>query len=316
MSSRTGRKPRRVRVRVPASSANLGPGFDVLGLALKLYNVAEFEERGEGLDLSVHGQGEAFLRAQGAQNLTVRAAEATFAGIGRRPRGLKVTLRNAIPIARGLGSSGAAILAGILGAAALAGARLSDDEVLALAMRFEGHVDNFTASYYGGCTAAIAENGRVRSVQVPFPRALRAVVLVPEMEVSTAEARRILPGEVPFRDAVFNTTRVGLLVAAMAAGNLPVMREALHDRLHQPYRAKLIRGLEEVIEEGRRAGAIGCCLSGAGSSLIAFATDRAEAIGRRMQRLWRDGFGIAADVKVLGIDRAGARVTVSGRRWR
>ena len=316
MSSRTDRKPRRVRVRVPASSANMGPGFDVLGLALKLYNVAEFEGRAEGLDLSVHGEGVAFLGPQGAQNLTIRAAEATFAEIGHRPRGLRVVLRNAIPIARGLGSSGTAILAGILGAAALADAPLSDDAVLALAMRFEGHVDNFTASYYGGCTAAIAEDGRVRSIRVPFPRALRAVVLVPEMEVSTAEARRILPSEVPFRDAVFNTTRVGLLVAAMAAGNLAAMREALHDRLHQPYRAKLVRGLEEVIQEGRRAGAVGCCLSGAGSSLIAFATDRAEAIGRRMCRLWRDGFGIASEVKVLGIDRSGARVTVSGRRWR
>jgi homoserine kinase len=316
MPARAARTPRRVRVRVPASSANLGPGFDVLGLALRLYNVADFEERGDGLDLAVRGEGAALLGPQGADNLTIRAAEATFAEIGRRPRGLKVVLRNAIPIARGLGSSGAAILAGILGAAGLADARLSDDRVLALAMRFEGHVDNFTASYHGGCTAAIAEDGRVRSVRVPFPRGLRAVVLVPEMEISTAEARRILPGEVPFRDAVFNATRAGLLVAAMAAGDLSVMRDALHDRLHQPYRSKLIRGLEEVLEEGRRAGAVGCCLSGAGSSLIAFATDRADAVGRRMQRLWRDAFGIRSDVRVLGIDRSGARVTVSGRRWR
>jgi homoserine kinase len=294
---------------VPATSANLGSGFDTLGLALALYNELELEERPGGLELSVTGEGASELQAQGAQNLVVRAAEAAFRAVGRRPEGLRVRCRNRIPLGRGLGSSSAAAVAGIAAGARLVGETLPAEEILRLALPLEGHPDNIAPCVLGGFTVAATAGGQVRCLRVPLPHPVRAVAVIPQVRLATADARRALPAQVPLGDAVFNVNRAALLVAALSQGRLDLLREAVGDRLHQPYRAALLPGMPEVMEAAYAAGALACFLSGAGSTVLALAEgeQEAETIGAAMQSRWREGFGTASRVQVLAIDPDGLR---------
>ncbi len=296
---------KRARVRVPASTANLGSGFDTLGMALTLYNEVELTEEGEGLQLVVDGEGKAALERAGAQNLVVRAIQATLEDLGFRLAGLKVCQINRIPLRRGLGSSAAACLGGIAAAARLAGVELSTDEILARALPFEGHPDNIAPALMGGLTASAIVEGRVVSARVPIPERLRAVVVIPSLEMTTKRAREVLPKQVPFQDAVFNLGRLALLLAGLATDRLDLLAAGSEDRLHQPYRAGLLPGMEAIIEEGRRAGALAAFLSGAGSSLLALVSGDGEEIGRRMSERWQREFGIENSVRLLEIDRQG-----------
>lgn len=296
----------KVRVRVPATTANLGSGFDTLGMALGLYNEVELEGTDAGLEVAVAGEGAAELRAQGRENLVVRAAEAAFQAVGRRPGGLRAHCVNRIPLGRGLGSSSAAAVAGIAAGARLVGERLPPEEILRLALPLEGHPDNIAPCVLGGFTvAATTAGGRVHCLRVPLARPLRAVAVVPEVRLATADARRALPAQVPLADAVFNVNRAALLVAALGQGRFDLLREAVADRLHQPYRAPLLPGMLEALEAGYAAGALACFLSGAGSTLLALAEGREEQIGAAMQSRWRDGFGTASRVQVLEVDQDG-----------
>lgn len=296
---------KRARVRVPASTANLGSGFDTLGMALTLYNEVELTEEGEGLQLVVDGEGKAVLEKAGVQNLVVRAIQATLEDLGTRRPGLKVRQTNRIPLRRGLGSSAAACLGGIAAAARLAGVELSTDELLARALPFEGHPDNIAPALMGGLTASAIVEGRVVSARVPVPERLRAVVVIPSLEMTTKRAREVLPKQVPFQDAVFNLTRLALLLAGLATDRLDLLAAGSEDRLHQPYRAGLLPGMEAIIEEGRRAGALAAFLSGAGSSLLALVSGDGEEIGRRMSERWQREFGMENSVRLLEIDRQG-----------
>lgn len=296
---------KRARVRVPASTANLGSGFDTLGMALTLYNEVELTEEGEGLQLVVDGEGKALLEKAGVQNLVVRAIQATLEDLGTRRPGLKVHQTNRIPLRRGLGSSAAACLGGIAAAARLAGVELSTDEILARALPFEGHPDNIAPALMGGLTASAIVEGRVVSARVPIPERLRAVVVIPSLEMTTKRAREVLPKQVPFQDAVFNLGRLALLLAGLATDRLDLLAAGSEDRLHQPYRAGLLPGMEAIIEEGRRAGALAAFLSGAGSSLLALVSGDGEEIGRCMSERWQREFGIENSVRLLEIDRQG-----------
>jgi len=299
---------RRITIRVPASTANLGSGFDVLGLALGLYNMIEMETTSRGVEVTVEGEGAERLQGEGKRSLVVRAAEAAFAHLGVTPPGLKVHLRNEIPLKRGLGSSGTACLGGIIGAAELTGRPLSPQEILKLALPLEGHPDNITPSLVGGLTASCLSEGEVRYVRIPLPEAITVVAVIPEQQLSTAEARRALPRQVPFADAVHNVSRVALLVGAMVAGDLSLLDEATRDRLHQPYRAKLLPGMEEVLEVARRGGALAAFLSGAGSTVVALVNQGAETVGAEMAEAWAR-IGLRAEVKVLAIDREGIQLS-------
>jgi len=296
---------KRARVRVPASTANLGSGFDTLGMALTLYNEVELTEEGEGLQLVVDGEGKAVLEKAGVQNLVVRAIQATLEDLGTRRPGLRVRQTNRIPLRRGLGSSAAACLGGIAAAARLAGVELSTDEILARALPFEGHPDNIAPALMGGLTASAIVEGRVVSARVPVPERLKAVVVIPSLEMTTKRAREVLPKQVPFQDAVFNLTRLALLLAGLATDRLDLLAAGSEDRLHQPYRAGLLPGMEAIIEEGRRAGALAVFLSGAGSSLLALVSGNGEEIGRRMSERWQREFGMENSVRLLEIDRQG-----------
>lgn len=299
---------RRVTIRVPASTANLGSGFDVLGLALGLYNTIEMETTSRGVELTVEGEGAERLQGEGKKSLVVRAAEVAFAHLGVTPPGLKVHLKNEIPLKRGLGSSGTACLGGIIGAAELTGRPVSPQEILKLALPLEGHPDNITPSLVGGLTASCLSKGEVRYVKIPLPEAISIVAVIPERQLSTAEARRALPRQVPFADAVHNVSRVALLVGAMVSGDLSLLDEATRDRLHQPYRAKLLPGMEEVLEVARQGGALAAFLSGAGSTVVALVNQGAETVGAGMAEAWAR-IGLRAEVKVLAIDREGIQLS-------
>ncbi|PWB43033.1 MAG: homoserine kinase [Candidatus Methylomirabilota bacterium] len=292
-------------MRVPASTANLGPGFDTLGMALGLYNEVELSNEGEGLQLQVEGEGRVELERAGERNLSVRAAQDTLRDLGYQPSGLRIRQINRIPLGRGLGSSAAACLAGIAAAGRLADARLSTDELLARALPFEGHPDNVTPAVLGGLTASAVVAGRIVAATVPVPTYLKAVVVIPELILPTKRAREVLPRQVPFADAVFNLTRLALLLTGLATDRPELLAPGTEDRLHQPYRASLLPGMDAILEEGRQAGALATCLSGAGSSLLALVNTDGERIGQRMSERWRREFGIENRALPLEIDRQG-----------
>lgn len=272
----------RVAVRIPATTANLGPGFDVLGMALTLSNRLEVERIPRGLEIVTRGEGADRLPAD-ESNLAYRAFRRVFERLNEPVPPVRLVGEIQVPLSRGLGSSAAAVVGGLVAGNELAGRRLGPDELLLMATEMEGHPDNVAPALLGGFTVACMAEGRVACVRLEPPPDLRAVVVIPEREVPTKEARAVLPESVPRRDAVQNVGRTALLVAAIATGDLEHLRLAMHDRLHEPYRAALIPGMMEALSAAREAGALGAALSGAGSTLLALATDRFEAIGTAMQ---------------------------------
>ena len=306
--------PQCVRVWVPASTANLGAGFDALGMALGLYNEIEVErgEGGDGLRLTIEGEGAERLQTLGGQNLVARAVTGTLAQLGMPPTGVRVRMLNRIPLSRGLGSSSAAVVGGVAAAAALAGASLSPEELLDLALPLEGHPDNIAPALLGGLTVATLVEGKVRCVKLPVPGILQAIAVIPDFRLATVKARQALPPMVPRGDAVFNVGRAALFLAALQAGRLDLLREGVKDRLHQPYRAALVPGMPEVLAEGERAGALACFLSGAGPTLLALVEGDPGDVGKRMAQRWHEQAGVTARVQALAIDRDGARVERQG----
>ena len=300
----------RVHVRVPATSANLGPGFDALGLALALYNDVEASEAA-GVTVTVEGEGAGDLPV-GADNIVARGVRLAFEAAGRPFKGAAIRCVNRIPPARGLGSSAAAWVGGLLAGNALAEAALANDEVLTLAARAEGHPDNVAAALLGGLTVSCADpDGAVTAVSLPVPSGLAWVVLVPTISASTAEARAVLPASVSRGDAVFNVQRVALLLAGLQARRNDALAAALDDRLHQPYRRALFPWMETVAGAARRAGALGCVLSGAGPSLLALVAGDGAAVGRVMESALR-GAGVEGRARTYAVDTTGATV-VAGR---
>ncbi len=293
----------RVRVRVPASSANLGPGFDALALALALYNEVELEAS-DRVSVTVRGEGEGRLDA-GAENVVARGARLAFEAAGRSFHGATIHCVNHIPLGRGLGSSAAAWVGGLVSANALLGGPLDRDALLALAARAEGHPDNVAAAILGSLTVSCSTEGGVVAVALPVPSDLGWVALVPETESSTREARAVLPQSVPRADAVFNVQRVSLLLAALGAGRSDLLDPAMRDRLHQPYRLRLFPWMTAVEAAAREAGALGCALSGAGSAILAVVRGSSEAVARAMESALHAA-GVRGRALSLAVDTAGA----------
>lgn len=300
-----------VHVRVPASSANLGPGFDALGLALGLYNEVVAREA-DGVRVTVEGEGAGQLPT-GEANVVARGVRAAYQAAGRPFPGCALACVNRIPLARGLGSSAAAWVGGLVAGNALMGGPLDRATLLSLAARAEGHPDNVAAALYGGLTVSAGGADGATAVTLPVPTDLRWVALIPDISSATAEARAVLPATVPREDAVFNVQRVALLLAALQARRLDVVGTALADRLHEPYRQRLFPWMPHVAEAARNAGALGCVLSGAGPSLLAVVAGpagQAEAVARSMQAaLARAGLGGRAQVLVPDLEGAVAQVT-------
>ncbi|PYM08513.1 MAG: homoserine kinase [Candidatus Rokuibacteriota bacterium] len=293
----------KVRVRVPASSANLGPGFDSLGLALSLYNELTLAEA-DRVTVSIRGEGAAHLPADPA-NVVARAARMVFEAVGRPFPGARIECVNGIPLSRGLGSSAAAWLGGLLGANALLGTPLDRSAILSLAARAEGHPDNVAAALCGGLTVSCETDDGVVAVPLPVPEAIRWVALIPELTGATAEARAVLPASVPRADAVFNVQRVALLLASLQAKRVDLLHVAMDDRLHQPYRMRLFPWMAAVAEAAREAGALGCVLSGAGPSLLAAVAEDADRVARAMTRALAAA-GVPSVARPLDVDTTGA----------
>jgi len=266
---------RRVVVDVPATTANLGAGYDCLGMALDLVNRVELEVRGwsrDGVELTVEGEGAGELAAD-RSNRFVRGLEAALTearGEGAADAAWRVTMKNRIPLARGLGSSAAATVGGLVAGNALVGGALEPRDLLRLATEIEGHPDNAAAALLGGLAASVVTTDGVEAIRFDVPRELRAVLFVPELRLATDAMRRVLPSKVPLGDAVANLSRVAVGIAGLATGRLDVLRWLTEDRLHEPYRAAVFPQLPRLVADARAAGAIGACLSGAGSTVIAF----------------------------------------------
>jgi len=293
----------RVQVRVPATSANLGPGFDTLGLALSLHNEVVAEEA-DGITVRIEGEGADWL-AQNGDNIVARGVRLAYEETGRAFKGCALACVNRIPTAGGLGSSAAAWVGGLVAGNALLGAPLSKDRLLGLAARAEGHPDNVAAAVLGGLTVSCATPAGISAVSLPVPRSLAWVVLIPTMTRSTAEARALLPPSVPREDAVFNVQRVALLLASLQAGRSDTLGAALDDRLHQPYRLKLFPWLPDVAAAARAAGALGCVLSGAGPALLAVVPGDGGAVARAMESAVKKA-GIVGSARALDVDAVGA----------
>src|SRR3954452_151208 len=261
-----------VRVRVPATSANLGPGFDALGLALTLHDDVVARVTDSGLSVDVAGMGAATV-ARNARNLVVRAMRAAFDRLGGRPGGLELVCANRIPHGRGLGSSAAAIVAGVIAARSLVAGgaeRLDDAAALALAAEIEGHPDNVAACLLGGLTLAWADTGGVQAEQLEVHASLAPVVFIPGSSSSTKAPRRLLPEVVPHGDATHNAARSALLVEAL--GRRPErLLTATEDRLHQPYRAEAMPRSAALLGELRERG-VPAVVSGAGPTVLALCT--------------------------------------------
>lgn len=294
-----------VTVQVPATTANLGPGYDCLGLALGLHNevTLAFAER---LSVEIEGEGADALPRDDA-HLVIRAARAAAEAAGRTLPSLSLRQLNRIPLARGLGSSSAAIVGGIVAANELLELGLSRREMLDIASDVEGHPDNVAPALLGGLTICCVVDGQVLVQRLDVAPDLRCVVAIPNFEVSTHDARRALPDTVPHADAVFNLCRVGLIIAALVSGDFPQLAEAMRDRLHQPYRAHLVPGMEQVITAALEAGAHGAALSGSGPTIAAFVTGEGEEVGEAMVNAFARA-GVAAAAHVLPLSGTGARL--------
>ncbi len=296
-----------IHIRIPATSANMGPGFDSIGTALQMYNHLWVEEQAEGLTIEVRRKQEIRVPTD-ETNLIYRTMRHFYEKKGLSVPGLHLIQEDYIPMVRGLGSSAACIVGGLLAANALAGNPCEKEELAQIAATLEGHPDNSNPAIFGSMVVGAQTETEMNYVRLELPEDLLFAVMVPDFPVSTAAARSVLPERYERKDLVFNASRAALLVASVMTGKYENFDMALQDRVHQPYRAKLIPGMEEILQHARELGAVGGYLSGAGSTLMALVTqERAEAFEKEMSAYlakrahhWR--------LTLLSADTEGARV--------
>lgn len=296
-----------VYVKAPATTANLGPGYDCLGMALDLWNELEVRTL-ESDELKIHVQGfgeEAVPLDKG--NLIYKSIAFLFAEIGRPIPGMVLDCTNNIPLNRGLGSSSAAIVSGLVAANTICENPFEQHEILEMAVEIEGHPDNVAPCLYGGCRLIALENKNIYTVPIPVPSDLDAIVFIPDVEISTRAARDILPDTLSYEDAVHNMSRVGLLIAGLFSDNPSYFDVATQDRLHQPYRQEIFRPMKVIFKGARDGGATGVFLSGSGSTVIAFSKDRQMTVGYEMAEAARQ-CNIEGTLRVLKTSQIGCYI--------
>lgn len=305
-------KKNRARVRVPGTSANCGPGFDCLGLATTIYNYLDLTLiKSSKVIVESTGEGSENV-PRGRKNLTWKAVHRLLKEVKREDefKGAIIRTRNNVPISRGLGSSSTAIVAGLTAANEILGSPLDKQGLLKLATELEGHPDNVAPAIFGGFTVSVMDKGEVQTFSF-LPRIkLKLIVAVPEFELSTRQARKVLPKHVPMKDAIFNISRASMLIAALVEGREELLPLAFDDALHQPYRKKLVPGMTEVFEAAKSAGALGAAISGAGSCLIAFTTVNSgleEKIAAAMVEAFKV-HDVKSKALILDVDKRGAQV--------
>ena len=272
-----------VTIRVPATTANLGPGFDCMGMALTLWNRIRVR-RAASSSITFFGEGADYLRRDKG-NLVYRAAERLFQEADVSGLELQITAWQEVPLSRGLGSSACAIVGGMVAANALLDWAVPSRRVLELAAEMEGHPDNVAPALLGGCCIVVSDDGRLQAAPVPLPDDLQCVVFIPDTPMATKKARSVLAPQVSRQDAIFNVGRAALLVTGLATGHAEYLRLATQDRLHQPARQQVFPAMKQLFDNALNAGASGVFLSGAGSSVVALtskAERRAMTIGYEM----------------------------------
>ncbi|WP_030006755.1 homoserine kinase [Picosynechococcus sp. NKBG042902] len=298
-----------IHVQVPATTANIGAGFDCLGAALSLHNQFQFRLAGErepffSLEL-VGADVETQKLEATADNLLYRAFAKVFASLGQPVPHVNIAIDLKVPLSRGLGSSATAIVGGLVGANALAGSPLSQQEIMNLAIEMEGHPDNVVPALLGGCQLSVKHQQDWVICPWVWHKNVVPVVAIPDFELSTEEARAVLPQQYARAQAIFNASRLGLLPHGLAQNNPEYLTAALDDQIHQPYRKNLIKGYDPVQQAAIAAGAYGMVISGAGPTLLALASpENAPKVATAMQTAW-EAIGVKAIAHVLDIDQRG-----------
>lgn len=271
-----------IHIKVPATSANMGPGFDSIGVALQLYNHLWFEQIDEGVEIIVKRKHEIEIPTD-KNNLIYRTMVDFFAETGKVIPGVRLVQEDYIPMVRGLGSSAACIVAGLLAANHMSGCHYSKEQLAQIAAKIEGHPDNSNPALFGGMVVGATDYNEMRHVRLDLPEDLVFAIMAPNFPVSTHDARKVLPSVYDRSDAVFNASRAALLVASIYSGNYENLTMAVQDRIHQPYRSQLIPDMDRIFKAAKNYGALATYLSGAGSTLMAVLTDnKAEAFQQKM----------------------------------
>ena len=309
----------KISVKVPATTANLGPGFDCLGMALPIYNTITIEETvlpGTGIEIN------AINDASSSEDLIFehipldetriiyKAVELLYNSIGQTPSELKITVQSQIPIARGLGSSASVIVGGLLAANELLGQPADEVALLSIATEVEGHPDNVTPAIIGGlCLTSQEDDGSILYRKLNWPEEWNITVCVPDYELSTDISRSVLPKEVPMEDAVFNAKRLAMFVEAVNTKDAELMKSALQDKLHQPYRMKLVPGLDKILENLKHEeNVLGCVLSGAGPSIIVISQKNdLDKIKSIVKETWEE-MNVKVNVMTLPVEPQGAQI--------
>lgn len=306
----------KVSVKVPATTANLGPGFDCLGLALPIYNTVTVEETimpGTGIEINIidetHEQDIISIPTD-ENNIVFKAIELLYNSIGQTPSELKITIKTHIPIARGLGSSAAVIVGGLIAANELLGKPADEAALLSIATEIENHPDNITPAVVGGfVVSSLEEDGSVVYSKMNWPKDWNITVCIPDYELSTDIARSVLPSEVPIRDAIYNLKHTAMLVQAVNTHDEKLMKVALNDRLHQQYREKLIPGLKEIKEALKHEeNVMGVVISGAGPSILVISYgNNLDKIREIVSNVWLD-LNVKSKILTLQVEENGASI--------
>ena len=301
----------KVTVTVPATTANIGVGFDCLGAALTMANEFQFAVVDNAkLKITVEGE-EAYKVGTGQNNLIYRSLLELYRRIGQTPPNLEINIKLGVPLSRGLGSSATAIVGGLLGANSLAGNPLARKEIMNMAIALEGHPDNVVPALLGNCLLSVKDNADWQICPIQWHQDIIPVVAIPDFELSTEAARSVLPANYSRTDAIFNISRMGLLVRALATNNGEWLEMALADKIHQPYREQLITGYSTLREAAVKAGAYGMVISGAGPTLLALSDPvRSDRVVESMRMAWAN-MGVKAITRSLAIDTEGAKVVES-----
>lgn len=291
--------PNRVTLRAPATTANLGPGFDCLGMALDIFDTVTLE-LGEPETPADDLQGQ-------HRALILLAAGKLHEAIGKPMPGLRVACDHTIPVGRGMGSSAAAIVAGVVGANVLAGSPLNQAELAELTARIEGHPDNSTPCLLGGLQACVLDDGKLTDVRVPLPQGLEAALFIPDFPMPTHETRKLLPQSLSRADVVFQVGRTAVLVAALATGTVDALDFGTQDKLHQPARGQVFPGMFPLFQAALDAGALCAYLSGGGPTVLALTRGSAAAVGQAFAAA-APGLGVNGEVRITRPSDAGTEV--------
>ena len=304
----------KVTVKVPSTTANLGPGFDIFGMALPFYNEITIEETvipNSGVEFHVldeNGEENLYVNNEGEENIILKAIKFLYNFIGQEPDGLKITVKTGIPIARGLGSSASVIVGGLIAANELLGNPSDLDALLAIAAEVEGHPDNVVPAFVGGFTlSSQEEDGRVVYRKIEWNPDWKLTICIPDYELQTGISRSVLPENASYKDAVFNAKRCAMFIQALNTKDDKLMKLALQDRLHQPYRLKLVPGLEEISKRLKNEeDVLGCVLSGAGPSVLVISKEKVlDKIKEIINDVWSN-LNIKADVLTIDVEQNGA----------